>query len=114
VTVPGLARPSLLLCSTLAASLAGCGGITVYSPDDAPSERCALVAQVKHSLTIPADSPDRSLPREELRARVLESCKGKVRDAGANALLITDRTESESADRKTLTVRCSGMAYSCP
>jgi hypothetical protein len=114
VTVPGRARRSLLLFSILAASLSGCGGIAVYTPDQTPSERCALVAPVKHSLTIPADSPDRNAPLADLRARVLESCKEKVRDAGANALLITHRKEAESADRKTLTVSCSGMAYSCP
>jgi hypothetical protein len=110
----GPRRRSFLPVLVLAAGLSACGGIKVYSLDDAPSQRCALIAPVKHSLTIRADSPDRSVPREELRARVLESCKEKVRDAGANALLITKRTEAESADRKTLTVGCSGMAYSCP
>jgi hypothetical protein len=112
--MPGRSRRSLLLVPILAAGLTACGGVAVYTPDQTPSERCALVAPVKHSLTIPADSPDRNLPRAELKARVLESCKDKVRDAGANALLITHRTETESADRKTLTIGCSGMAYSCP
>ena len=73
-----------------------------------------IVAPVKYSLLIPADSPDQGTSLGELRARVLESCKEEARDAGANALLITDRSESDSDGRKAFTIRCSGMAYACP
>lgn len=106
----GIGRKTLF--AVVAACLAGCGAVTVYTAEAPPSARCMTIGQVKSSLSIPADSPDRGTPLNELRARVLESCKEEARDAGANALLITDRAESDDAGRKVLT--CSGMAYACP
>lgn len=98
----------------LAASLAACGGVTVYEPASPPSPRCMIIAPVKYSLVVPGDSPVRGMPREELRARVLESCKEEARDAGANALLVTEQAERDAPDGKGLTLKCSGMAYACP
>jgi hypothetical protein len=109
---PNQALQRTALCA--AVSLAGCSAVTVYSPDAPPSPRCMLIAPIKYALFIPADSPDRGIPLGELRGRVLESCKEEARDAGANALLITDRSESDSAGRKAFTIKCSGMAYACP
>jgi hypothetical protein len=98
----------------LAMSLTGCSAVTVYFPEAPPSQRCMIVAPVKYSLFIPVDAPDQGVPLGDLRDRVLNVCKEEARDAGANALLITDRSESDSAGRKGLIVKCSGMAYICP
>jgi hypothetical protein len=100
------------LSAVLLVSLTGCSAVTVYLPEAPPSARCAIVAPVKSSLTNPAGSPEHGAPLAELRTRVLDSCKEAARDAGANALLVTERTETESAGGKAL--GCSGMAYICP
>lgn len=102
----------LLAIPLVTVLLTGCSAVTVYFPEAPPSARCMTIGQVKYSLSIPADSPDQGTPLRALRARVLESCKEEARNAGANALLISDRTESDSAGRKVFT--CSGMAYACP
>jgi hypothetical protein len=95
-----------------AATLAGCGAVTVSESE--PSPRCMMIAPVKYSLFIPADSADQGTPLNELRARVLDSCKEETRSAGANVLFITDRSESDAAGHKAFTITCSGMAYACP
>ena len=96
----------------VAVALTGCGSVAVY--ESAPTAQCMVIAPIKYSLYIPADSADQGTPLKELRARVLESCKNEARNAGANALFITDRSESDVADRKAFTINCSGMAYACP
>jgi hypothetical protein len=96
----------------LAAALTGCSAVTVI--DAEPSARCMLIAPVKYSLSVPDDSADQGTPLDNLRARVLESCKEEARNAGANVLFVTDRGESRAAGRKALTLNCSGMAYACP
>ena len=100
------------LAVVLAAALTGCSAVTVYESE--PSPRCMMIAPVKYSLFVPADSADQGTPLKELRARALESCKEAARNAGANVLFVTDRSESDRTGRQAFTVSCSGMAYACP
>lgn len=98
--------------AVLAALLAGCSAVAVYPIDSPPTAQCMLIAPVKYSLLIPADSKDQGIPLKELRERVLDLCKDEVRDAGGNALVVKERTETDSA--KAVTLSCSGVAYECP
>jgi len=101
-----------LLCLALGAcASAPAGPITEFtSPADLP-KHCALVGAVEDSQSYEKTSPEYSMPTDEVLSRVVELCKTKASELGANVFLNTGYVSFHGAG--FFGYECRGEAYKC-